>query len=376
MSARDARAVLAHLCAGIVDDLSVYDDLDALTVVEAAERHRVHALLVHEWASADDVPPWLVEVIEALRAGVQRAAVVDALSTIELRRVLDALRAADVSALVFKGSALGHQVYEVSHLRPRQDTDLLVDEDDFERARETLEELGYEAPNQIPGDLANNAWAFLRQDETSGAHVIDLHWRFNNGPSIAPGFSPSALLGRSVEVEALGGARAPRLVDALLLAAVHAYTHHAGQAHPLIWLVDMDRIARRLDDAAWDDVVDRARANEVWSVTAQALADTRDALGTPLPPRVEELLAQPAPDDAARVYLDPQRGRVMLKELAGLPSWSDRARMLQQLAFPPADYMLSEYGVADEKRLPLLYAHRLARAAWRYTRPRRRRDDG
>ena len=108
---------------------------------------------------------------------------------------------------------------------------------------------------------------------------------------------------------------------------------------------------------------------------ARALADAHETLGTPVPAFVEARLHIDATDDTARTYLGGHPGVVMLRELAGLPSWRDRARMLRQLAFPAPDYVLRQYGVADDRMLPRLYAHRLLRAAGRYAlpRPKRRR---
>ena len=59
-----------------------------------------------------------------------------------LTGVLEALAAGGVRVLVIKGAHLAYVLYESPELRPRWDTDLLIDEADRERTREILERLG------------------------------------------------------------------------------------------------------------------------------------------------------------------------------------------------------------------------------------------
>lgn len=357
---------LAALLRGDVPD-------GALPSPDDARRHKLAPLLVDRWAARNDAPAGVRDLVAALTEEVREAALLDALRMHELAVVTRALSGAGVTSLVFKGSALGPTVYGAPHLRPRADHDLLVEAADFDATRAVLEARGYSAPNQIPGDLANNAWAFGREDARGVFHVLDVHWRFNNGPTVAPALTPVALKERGVSCDALPGARIPCDTDALLLAAVHAYTHHAGQFHPLIWLVDIDRLAARLDDEGWRELLRLAAANDVRSVVRRALLDAHAQLGTALPPLLEAELLEEEWDDGAAVYLDGHPGLVMLKEIAGLPSWRARARMLKQLALPAGEYVLGEYGVADDRMLPRLYVHRLVRAVGRYALPRRRR---
>src|SRR5437763_13332738 len=82
-----------------------------------ARHHRVH-LLLGDRAS-------VTELADERRT----AAVIEALREAELRRVLTALDAAGIRAIVFKGAALARTHYAASELRIRSDTDILVPPD-------------------------------------------------------------------------------------------------------------------------------------------------------------------------------------------------------------------------------------------------------
>ncbi len=100
--------------------------VDGAALLEAAVRHRVLLLLGWTLRAAgrlDDSPPEFVETFQR----TERAAVIeDVVRHTELVHVLEALSAAGVRALLFKGAALGYTHYPAAYLRVRADTDLLV----------------------------------------------------------------------------------------------------------------------------------------------------------------------------------------------------------------------------------------------------------
>jgi hypothetical protein len=59
----------------------------------------------------------------------------------------------------------------------------------------------------------------------------------------------------------------------------------------------------------------------------------------------------------------------LISSMRELPRWSDRRRLLCEVAFPGPTYMLGAYGLARSPLgaalLPILYLHRLASGGWK-----------
>src|SRR6266446_6297793 len=115
--------------------------------------------------------------IPALRERAIREATTEAIRHEELRRVLGAL---GVFALVVKGSALAHQLYPAPELRPRCDTDLLIDAADLDAARAALRALGYHEATTSGDELALAQRTFSRLDDFGCPHLLDVHWEIAN----------------------------------------------------------------------------------------------------------------------------------------------------------------------------------------------------
>ena len=244
---------------------------------------------------------------------------------------------------------------------------------DIEPARRALAALGYESPPFC--EDVHHQVQLERLDALSPAnggaqarHAWDLHWCISAHPVFAGLLTYGELAEHSVPIPALGPhARAAGRVHALLLAAVHPVMHHRNTVR-LIWLCDIDRLVRQ---AAADDLEQLAALaieKKVAAVTAHSLRLSAETLGTPVPTAVLARL-ETVRDEASARYLT--AGRQWLDEVAdslgALPAWSERARLLRQIAFPPAAYMRSRYERAGAGRteLSLLYARRLLDGGWR-----------
>src|SRR4051812_38011046 len=73
--------------------------------------------------------------IPALRESAIREAAVEALRLADLRAVLAALASRGVHPLIVKGTALAYSIYDAPELRPRGDTDVLIDPNDIDAVR-------------------------------------------------------------------------------------------------------------------------------------------------------------------------------------------------------------------------------------------------
>lgn len=130
------------------DALEQFSAWDALP--ELAEMHGMAPLLYMHLRAVDAPCPAPVQL--ALKGLVLRHQRANAIYDLVLREVLQHLASAGIEALVLKGSALAHLIYPQPGLRPRRDLDILVREQDAERAYHLLSEVGFAlAPSPLHG---------------------------------------------------------------------------------------------------------------------------------------------------------------------------------------------------------------------------------
>ena len=274
-------------------------------------------------------------------------------------------------ALITKGTALAYTVYPQPWLRPRIDSDLLVRHDDREAAIAALERCGYSRSEALStGELVSHQVAFERIDAHDVHHVLDLHWKIVNPQIVADALSFDELWSSAQPAPALGkAARVPSAVGSIALACVHRLAHHYGQDRS-IWLYDLKLLVESLDRNGWSALQQLACDHQIAGFCLDGLRSTRERFGIELPHDVEEALASAAPSEPSRAYVNgPVSKRDgLLTDLASLPSWRDRARLLREHAFPPAAFMQQRYGTSARWLLPALYVHRIATGGSKWVR--------
>jgi hypothetical protein len=340
---------------------------DAVLVADAADRHGVLPLL------ADRLARDATSDAETLRRLVHARATNHAASDLvreqDLRGLLAAFQASGVEALLVKGAHLAYAVYPRPDLRPRVDTDVLIRPDSRAAAVGVLDQLGYAAATQAGGDLINYQATFVRQRGARVTHVVDLHWRLANPQVFGDVLSFDDLDREAVPVPAVGG-RAPGRVHALLVACIHRVAHHPDDER-LIWLYDVDLLARLLDITDWEHFMAWADARRVGAVCGRGLEQACARFGTPVPAVVRtdaRLSSTRARTAATAAFLEPGRRhvRTVAQDFSLLPTWTARSKFVFQHLFPPPAYMRRVYAPASHWPLPVLYAHRACRGAWRW----------
>jgi hypothetical protein len=271
---------------------------------------------------------------------------------------------------LLKGRPLAYTIYPQAYLRPRGDTDVLVPERQRGLAHEVLLDAGYAAETTDARELAAYQRSYTHEDRAGLQHSIDLHWRLSNRQIFSRMFSFDELRASAEPVGALGaGAMTLSPVHAMLLACLHRVTHInapyfvAGvrylEANRLIWLYDIHLLASGFSDADWARLVELATAKQLRAVCADGLRATAANLGTPIPRQVMESLAAAGLSEPAAAYLRRGFWRLsLLAELPALTTWSERARLVGEWAFPPTEHMFAKYGLRRRWLLPYLYVHR------------------
>jgi hypothetical protein len=279
----------------------------AADVAAAAARHRV-AELLHSQADSlglrssfgEGLVTWLADVHANACRGV-------AVQLLEVSRVLGALDAYDVPALVLKGPALAMQSAGHGDARGFGDIDLFVAPGTVERALDILIDHGWR-PRPF-GSATPGTWAWRHIVRTFNeipfdgvASTVDLHWRLDPTDGALPDFERSWETRALVEVM---GVTLPTLDPA------DAFAHTCRHAAKDEWrwlrsLVDVHRLARMPE--VWVDL-ERFEGRQVLGT----LAVTERVLGLPdnVPPEVRRAtLDQEAAVHRARVtQLKPARPR-------------------------------------------------------------------
>jgi hypothetical protein len=344
----------------------------AAALVETAVHHRVLLLLGWRLRDAGALDRWPLVFMDAVRRAERPAVAEDCIRQAELDAVLDALSSDRVRALLFKGAALAHTCYPAPHVRVRADTDVLIPASEVERIDGTFERLGYARPPATSGRLVSYQRQYHRTDAYGVSHAFDVHWKISNLQSLADRFSHAELWEQRVPVPGLGAAALTVAgPSALLLALVHRGGHHPGSRN-LLWAFDLHLLANALAAGERAAMVDVALDRGLARMAVDGLTLARDCYGGGA---VEALLAmlhgRPwRPDDVPVLGGWPTQAAVLRLDLAALPTWRARARLVREHVLPPASYMRARYGARSSALLPVLYLWRLMHGAPRWLVPR------
>ena len=214
----EARSRLHHRLEGPIDWAGV---------VRLAHQHAVTPLVYRELRQvpAALVPP---ETLAALHQNVRENARRCLLLTGWLRRVVDALAAAGVPAIPYKGPVLAAVAYGSIADRRAGDLDLLIDPRDLSAAKAALDREGFRPIVPLVGwqerTLVRSAhpYGFVRDRENV---VVELHWSVSPR-SLSAGLGGALPPERLAEVVLAGTTFRTLPADVLLLAlCVHGAKH-------------------------------------------------------------------------------------------------------------------------------------------------------
>ena len=320
-------------------------------------------------SACGELSTWPYAVREAVRQHALARAVWELRHQQVLGDVLTALRTRDIEPVLFKGTALAYGLYANPVWRERSDTDMIVAEQDWGRASDTLISLGFRRNVGVSGEFVSYQHSYTKENDGGGRHIIDLHRRISNSELLSRLFSYAELHAEARQLQALcTGAWAAGPVHALLLACLHPATHkynpyyvddvaHYG-GDRLIWHYDVHLLAESLVPAQWQDFVDRAVTKGLCATSLEALERAATCYGTRYPDAVLQVLAKTREPVAA--YLKAGRLRQSWIDFSSIPSAADRLRFARELVFPPPAYMRAKYAQSPDAWLLWLYVRRAA----------------
>jgi hypothetical protein len=342
--------LLASLMKGVVPE----GPLDDAELAHEAAVHGATPLIAWHLRHRSERDPFVNALLDDARA----MTVLDTVRERELDTLLAQFAAADVPLLIIKGAALARTHYPHSSLRPRCDTDVLIDADSSGRATRVLREAGYSEESGSGGVLISRQRMWVRVDAIGVRHCVDLHWALSNRQRYAYALTFDYLWSRGVPLRDRSCIRMPSAADALLLAAIHLTAHHGGD-YRLIWLYDIHLLHGSLSPADLEATAQLAKERNVDMAFDAALALALYAFGD-------------GRYDPVTLPEPPGEIRTLVDDLRYTPGIRPKLRLMREHLFPPASYVMQKYSVKNRSALPALYLRRVVAAGARMLRGTKR----
>jgi hypothetical protein len=355
--ARDGAGARDRLCSVLRNAMASPPSV-AEDVLAAARAEELHLLL------ADRLR--LSSLAEELRT----AAAVEILRERELRGVLSGLATAGIKPILIKGAALARTHYPRPELRPRVDTDLMISMAERDQTARALRSLGYQRASEIAGDVAIGQFHFHRVDRSGLLHALDVHWRVSNVHAFAGALTYEELARDAVSLPSLGAnGWGPSAVHALFVACIHRVAHH-GDSVDLLWLFDVHLLARDLSLHEQRSFTELATTRRMRRVCARGLQLAADAFGGIDDAWISSLEDGSDASESSAMFVgqDLRQVDILKADFQALPQWRERAQLLREHLFPPAEYMRDKYRAWPGALLPLAYLYRIVRGSPRWFR--------
>jgi len=284
----------------------------------------------------------------------------------QLHVILNAFNREGIGTLIFRGPALAWTAYPDPAARPSADIDFLVRPDQYLKAAEVLDQLGYRSQsNRFEAfQTLFNADPFVHSDDSKRYLGLDLHWSLYQYRGMERDNGVEDYFQRSITVEV------PTLkfetldrVDALIHAAFHLILHHPDGMR-LMWISDIAFLARNLvvpDE--WEVLQKRASVLKLRLAVEKALKLAQMWNGLMIPEGYSDFTKWPTPEEAEKVELNyairEQGPDIRLKGyLASIRSSPRKIRYLFKFLFPDPALIRITYPPSSRWLLPLSYIRR------------------
>jgi len=267
----------------------------------------------------------------------------EALKSQELNQLFTALHEAGLhQCLVFKGTAMAYQHYPKTWLRPRTDTDILIDAAAINRFDLVFKQLGYERQFGMSGKYVSYQCTYGKHLVGAATINIDVHWRINNRQCLSNAYNLEELLADSHTLSKLSNhINAPCSVDSLLIACLHRLGHHHREER-LAWLYDIHLIAQSLAAPEWESLLIKAKHKKLCALGLDGLEKAKQYFKTPIPTHVlTSLEAAKSQLEPSAIFLhrDLSYWQVLISDVKAIPTYSGKFSFLLETAFPSASYI-------------------------------------
>lgn len=295
-------------------------------------------------AEQNTLPAALLPHIKQLKAMMVAN---DTLKQVELASLFEAFSLADLSAVLFKGSALAYSLYPKPWLRPRSDSDILVKPSDRPHVDSILRQLGYQKLFAIQGKYVSYQSTYGKALVGGSTINIDLHWQINNRQMFSNTFSVNQLIENGQQLSHFGNMplrskiSIPSAVDSLLIASVHRLGHHANEER-LAWLYDIHLLAQQMSNEQWQRLCQQATSKRISAITLDALTTCQQLLATNIDQTVLKPLERSAASaEPSRVFLNRELSErhFFWADVKSMPSLLAKFGFIRESILPAPDYV-------------------------------------
>lgn len=281
-----------------------------------------------------------------------------------LKAVLERFGVEGIPVILLKGAALMGTLYEKKGLRPMDDMDLLVWDEDFQAAGQALISCGYQPglPSALPADAVKEI-SYHKPGQRD--LVIDLHRSLFSPPHELTNEQMDWFWDK-IEADEIEGIQAQTFTPTaqLLHLCAHLWLHHGGSN--LLWECDIDTLIRRHGNRIdWYELIEAAAKFDLLIPLQKMLPEMVENWQSPVPhevlikiggmqPSMRELRKFGKPWNTA-----PNFFKTITGSMLSYPTWSGRLHYMRILLFPPRKYIVERYRVGSQLLVPYFYMYRL-----------------
>ncbi len=357
-------------------DRLIVENLDWQYIRQQAFIHRISPLLYDRYFTqppvSSDVPG---EVIQYFQDAYQQTYLWNTVIYQQLSLVLQEFQQHNIVPVVLKGGMLAKWVYRNIALRPMQDIDLLLDDQDIDTAARILRNLGYS--NILHHLTYLSDWHRTHEErlfagfEHQGYHLPTLIKKWGNQSICIELHRLLTPLMRAKDARSLAipGADFPlrtlRPEYFLLHLGFHIQKHvQHGKIARLIWLCDIAEYLHvygsRID---WSFFLALCQQYQVEQEVLLSLSQARTLLDVSFP------LELPLSDHQMSLSSlfpekEPDNDRLFFQTISQT-SPTERVRYIWESLFPSHDFMLTRYAIRHRWMVYLYYPLRLLKACGR-----------
>lgn len=275
-------------------------------------------------------------------------AATDALKHRALEELFTAFKHAELGpAVLFKGSALAHTVYPKPWLRPRSDSDIIVEPNQRKLFHEVFTQLGYQRQFAIEGDYVSYQSTYSKALAGQSAMNIDLHWRINNRQILARAFTATELFENGASLgHVISNAHIPSPEDSIIIASLHRLGHHQNEER-LTWLYDIHLLVESLTPHHWQKMLSKTASKQLSAITLDALKNCHLLFNTDIPSEhLDALSAQSQSPEPSQIFLqrDLSEWRYFLNDLNAMPNFSEKLGFIRETILPNSSYIREQMG--------------------------------
>lgn len=338
---------------------------------EYARRIRFHGIAGLLAARPTVMEAWPEKLREAVAAIVTRQAIWEETHREAIVPLIERLAQTGLESVLLKGTALAYSLYADPVMRPRGDTDLLVRRHELESVRQVFRSEGFERVGGAGDFTGQEIW---QAPASFGVvHVVDLHWETHPVPAMRYIIDAEACLRDPASLPSLSpAAKAPHpvllLVGGVINQATHARTGfdyegaRVSGAARLGWAYDNHLLLSALTEADCTLLIELCREKRIATSMLGALDFARQALGTVIPPMLDEVLqTQKGRPDITGLYFDQRKShQMLLLDLQATRDWSTLRGVVHQHILPQRERLRQLHPEYPDWPLPLLHVRRLA----------------